>query len=145
LEAPVLLYDGWCRLCSWSVRFILRHESAPTFRFAPLDSETGRSYFGIMQKAQRSVPDSIVVITAVEPVSVLTGGRAVLYILDYMKHPWRDLRIFRILPDKLLDGIYDFIAGHRYRIWGKNDKCLIPDEIKNERTAAPRIQAESEK
>ena len=145
MKAPVLLYDGWCRLCNWSVRFILRYERVPAFRFAPLDSNTGRSYLEIMPKLQSTVPDSIVVITAAEPFSFLTGGRAVLYILKYMKHPWRDLRIFKIFPDTLLNGMYDLIAAHRFKIWGRYDKCLMPDEITYGRTAVPWNQAESEK
>lgn len=115
------------------------------FKFAPLDSETGRSYLAILEKAQKPIPDSIVVITAAEPVSTLTGSSALLYVLDYMKHPWCDLRILRIFPDRLLNRIYDLIAVHRYKIWGKYDKCQIPDIMNNDRVAVPLIQAESEK
>lgn len=34
------------------------------------------------------------------------------------------LRIFFLLPTRLLDAIYDFIAKNRY-LWGKEDKCEV--------------------
>ena len=41
-DLRVVLFDGECGLCAASVRFILRRDPAARFRFAPLQSATGR-------------------------------------------------------------------------------------------------------
>ena len=37
-----ILFDGYCNLCSSSVRFIRRRNSAASFHFIPLQSEAGQ-------------------------------------------------------------------------------------------------------
>ena len=42
-EVPaVILFDGVCNLCNASVRFVLAHDRSDYFRFASLQSATGR-------------------------------------------------------------------------------------------------------
>ena len=42
-EPSVILFDGVCNFCAWSVRFVIARESAAVFRFASLQSEAGRN------------------------------------------------------------------------------------------------------
>ncbi|MBY6269594.1 MAG: thiol-disulfide oxidoreductase, partial [Parageobacillus thermoglucosidasius] len=47
---PIILFDGVCSLCSASVQFIIARDPHAVFRFASLQSETGkalREKFGI--------------------------------------------------------------------------------------------------
>ncbi len=134
METPILLYDGWCVLCNWSVKFLLKHERRPVFRFAPLDSETGRHYLSNFSVSENI--DSIIVVTA-NPRQVLIRAEAVMYVLDYLKWPWYGFRIFRFLPKSFLDNIYDFFARHRYQIWGKYEACMIPTGLSRERLIEP--------
>ena len=39
---PILLYDGVCGLCNWTVQFILRRDGAGVFRFAALQGELAK-------------------------------------------------------------------------------------------------------
>lgn len=32
-DQPLIVFDGVCILCSWSVQFVLRHDRRQTFRF----------------------------------------------------------------------------------------------------------------
>ena len=41
-EHPIVLFDGVCNFCNASVAFLLKHDRAKVFRFASLQSETGR-------------------------------------------------------------------------------------------------------
>lgn len=34
--------------------------------------------------------------------------------------------LFKIVPQKLRDSLYDFIARHRYQWFGKKDVCRLP-------------------
>ena len=39
----IVLFDGVCNFCNWSVNFIIRHDRHDFFRFAPLQSEAGKA------------------------------------------------------------------------------------------------------
>ena len=130
MSDPIILFDGWCVLCSRAVRFILDHEKEPVFRFAPLDSAAGRRYLSEIPDSDKI--DSVVVVTGIEK-EVLIKGAAVVFIVRYLRPPWSWLRILRIFPGAAVDRVYDLIAGHRYRIWGKYDSCVIPDRLIPER------------
>ena len=42
-DAPVLVFDGVCVLCSRWVHFILRHDRDARIRLAPMQSQAGRA------------------------------------------------------------------------------------------------------
>ncbi len=126
METPILLYDGRCVLCNWTVKFIIRHERAPMFRFAPLESNIGQIYRSRNKNYQDI--DSVFIITASQQ-DVLVKSEALMYVLLYMHWPWRGLRILSILPKRFRDMLYDLIARYRYKIWGKYEHCMIPAEI----------------
>lgn len=39
---------------------------------------------------------------------------------------WKLFYIFWLVPKPLRDGVYDFVAKHRYEWFGKRDHCLMP-------------------
>lgn len=139
METPILLYDGNCVLCNWAVKFLIRHERAPVFRFAPLESDIGQKYRS--SKEDYKNIDSIFVITA-DRQAVLVRTEALMYISLYMNWPWRGFRILGILPKGFRDMLYDLIARYRYKIWGEYEHCMIPGEISALRIAG---QADNEK
>ncbi len=69
--------------------------------------------------------DSIVLI---KNDKVFIKSSAVLEILKDLPIGWRVLRIGIILPKVIRDWLYDVIAKHRYRIFGKKDECPIPSK-----------------
>jgi predicted DCC family thiol-disulfide oxidoreductase YuxK len=42
MDRPIILFDGECNLCSWSVRFIVKHDWHGVFQFAALQSPAGQ-------------------------------------------------------------------------------------------------------
>jgi predicted DCC family thiol-disulfide oxidoreductase YuxK len=123
---PVVLFDGVCNLCAGSVRFIVEHERAgivPT-RFAALQSEAGRRELaraGVRDPA--SLGDSIVVI---EDGRVFTRSDAAVRIARRLRAPWRWMRVMRVMPGRVRDWMYEFVARRRYRWFGKRESCLVP-------------------
>jgi len=43
-----------------------------------------------------------------------------------MPSPWRWLGVVGVVPSALLDRGYDLIARHRYRLFGRYERCLLP-------------------
>lgn len=118
----IILFDGICNLCNSSVNFIIDRDKKNLFKFASLQSEAGQS---LLKKhgLNSSEFDSIILIT---------GGKyfgkssAVLRIAKDLNLPWKFFQVFIIIPSPLRDFLYDFIAGNRYKWFGKKDSCRIP-------------------
>lgn len=125
----ILLFDGLCNLCNGSVNFILKRDKVGKFKFTSLQSEIGikltKKYnidTNILARSAGGV-DSIILI---KNNKVFIKSSAVLEILKDMPIGWRVFRIGIFLPKFARDWLYDLIAKHRYRIFGKKDECPIP-------------------
>ena len=124
----VLLYDGSCGLCARSVQFVLRHERAShRLRFATLQGPHGIRALA----AQPSLAgvDSVVWLerSGDGTERALVRSDAVLAVLDYLGGGWRWLaRVGRLVPRLSRDMLYRVVAGHRYRVFGRDGSCLLP-------------------
>lgn len=118
----VILFDGVCRLCQGWSRFIIRYDRHQVFRLAPVQSEQGRAilqYFGLPT-------DHFETMLFVQGGDSFEKSTAFLKIIRLMPYPFRLLFVFRYLPLKLRDWLYDRIALNRYRLFGKYGVCLLP-------------------
>lgn len=125
--ADLILYDGVCGLCNRLNQFVLRRDRADRFRFASLQGPVARELLRRYGRAANDL-DTVYVIpdhgSAAE--RLLSKGRAVAHVLRSLGGVWRAARIFELLPVKLLDALYDFVARRRYRWYGRYDACLRP-------------------
>ncbi len=121
-EPPVILFDAICPLCSANARFILRHDKRRRFRLASMQSEAGAALyrrFGI----DPADPDTLILVE---------GGRArrdsdaVLAIWSGLGWPWRAGAALRIVPARLRDPLYRWVARNRYRWFGRRQACWLP-------------------
>ncbi|MBX7113280.1 MAG: DUF393 domain-containing protein [Myxococcaceae bacterium] len=123
----ILFYDGSCGLCHASVKFVLKHERENNTDFSPLGSEAFRSR---VNEAQRSVlPDSLVVWTS--DGRLLVKSAAVVHLGRRLGGFWKVLaNVGNLLPDFLLDAVYDFIARNRQKVFKKPDGAcpMIPPQ-----------------
>lgn len=118
-----MFYDGGCALCHGLVRFVLAEDRAAGFDFAPLQ---GPTFAAALPPASRAaLPDSVVVRT--ENGEVLTRSAAVLYILARLGGLWRIIAsLSRVVPRRLADAAYDFVARSRNPIFGRvDDRCPV--------------------
>lgn len=125
--APLLLYDGTCGFCNASVQFIIARDRRGTMRFAPLQSDVGAAVIG-RHPALRDI-DSVVYVDGYgtgdgERVSVRSA--AALAICRYLGRPWSLASAGRVVPAVIRDAVYDLIARHRYRFFGRHDSCALP-------------------
>lgn len=119
---PVILFDGVCNLCNASVNFVIDRDPDAVFRFGALQSVEGKK---LLRDAgvNDTWLDSIVLI---DHGHLYTASDAALRIASRMPFPWPAMRIFRIVPRKIRDAVYNWIARNRYRWFGKQDACRIP-------------------
>lgn len=124
---PIVLFDGECHLCDFSVRFILKHERDHAIRFAPLQSDIGRE---LVNADDMAVPDSVVYI---EGERTLFCSDAAIAIATHLKAPWRWAGLIRILPRPVRDPLYRLVASNRYGLFGRKDVCEIPTALTQDR------------
>ena len=55
-----------------------------------------------------------------------TESDAVIKIAGHLDRYRTLAAIFRLLPRPFRDFLYRRVANNRYRIWGKNDSCMLP-------------------
>jgi len=123
----VIVFDGICNLCSWSVRFIIKRDPGGVFHFAPLQSDTGAR---LLDEYGLDAND-------VKTFLLVHGGKAyiksdaALEIIKEFRGCWRVLTILHIIPRSVRDWCYDILASSRYRWFGRKDACMVPtDDIK---------------
>ena len=129
----LVLFDGICGLCARSVRFVLRHDRADQFFYAPLQGETAAAVL-----ARHSIAadlETMIYVTDLDGPGerVFTRSDAALTILDELGGWWKVVAMLRIVPRPVRDTVYRFVARNRYRWFGQHDICQLPAPEQRER------------
>ena len=127
-----ILFDGVCSLCNGFVQFVIRHDAAGYFRFAALQSAAGQALLAAhgQPNLASADPDSVVL---VEAGRVYTHSAAVLRIAGHLGGLWRVAAVGWLLPRTWRDGLYRYVARHRYRWFGRQESCWLPTPALRER------------
>ena len=124
----LLLYDGVCGLCNRFVRFVLAHDHRRRFRFAALQSPVGRDLVAAFGGDPDRLDTVHVVVDYRSPARrVLNRSAAALFVMGRLGWPWRLAAVLRWAPPALRDWLYDRVAAHRYRVFGRQASCPAPD------------------
>jgi predicted DCC family thiol-disulfide oxidoreductase YuxK len=124
----VILYDGVCGLCNRGVRFVLKRDRKGVFRFASLQSSAGREILARHGIAPDAL-DTFYVVRDFELAGerVLSKSSAAIYAAAMLGGVWKSVAMLRVLPPRVRDWLYDTIARHRYRVFGRYDTCPLPE------------------
>lgn len=121
----VLVFDGVCVLCSHWVSFVLRHDRQGLYKFAAMQTATGRDLL-TRHGLNPNDPQSFL---------LLEGGRgytdtdALIRVLKSFDGRWRAMAmLIRLCPRFLRDALYRTIARNRYKLFGRHDVCTVPSE-----------------
>jgi len=126
---PLIVFDGDCVLCSRTMRLILRLDKKQRFRFATAQGEIGQGLYRHL-----GLPTD-----RFETYLLITDGRiyqrstAVAQIAKRLGWPWKTGAALAIIPRPIRDALYNLIARHRYRIFGRSTACGIADPALRER------------
>lgn len=122
-DGPIIVFDAVCVLCCANAQFLLRHDRAGIFRLASMQGEVGTELyrsFGIDPQN----PDTLIVVDSGQ---VLRDSDAVLAIYGGLGWPWRAALLIKLVPRRLRDPLYRWVARNRYRIFGRRESCWMPD------------------
>jgi len=120
----IILYDGLCIFCNKWVYFIIKHDKNKVFKFAPIQSNKGKS---ILKKIGANIEnmDTIYVIKANGLYTKFKASSYALYSVNKYFIFLYSLNF--IFPKKFLDFFYDVLGSRRYKIFGKYASCPLPD------------------
>ncbi|PRO66935.1 thiol-disulfide oxidoreductase DCC family protein [Alkalicoccus urumqiensis] len=123
MPTHILLFDGECELCDRSVRSILQLDKKEQFQFASLQSEAGSR---LRKETNTEDIDSVVLLRADGRVFIRSD--AALETAALLGWPAKAAAIFKWLPRFVRDPVYNWIAEHRFQLFGKKSVCGIPSK-----------------
>jgi predicted DCC family thiol-disulfide oxidoreductase YuxK len=121
-RGPILLFDGVCNFCNWSVQFVIDRDRSGEFRFASLQSEVGRAL--LQQHGLGDLPLSTMVL--IDEGKAYLDSEGVLRTARRLGGALALLAPFLAVPRALRDPLYRAFARNRYRLFGTSDRCLLP-------------------
>lgn len=117
----LILFDGACVFCSSWVQFVIARDREKRFRFTPVQSPYGSA---LAARLGISIENP-------ETNAAVFGGRAyfksdaALEVLSRLPR-WSWAQVLKGAPQPSRDGVYDWIARRRYRLFGRADTCMVP-------------------
>jgi predicted DCC family thiol-disulfide oxidoreductase YuxK len=124
----IVLYDGVCGLCNRAVQFLLKRDRFDRLRFASLQSDLAAGLLkrhGVDPKGLDTV--YAVLNYGMPDETLLAKGDAFLFFAKAIGGIWSVARAGKIIPRPVRNWLYDFIARHRYQVFGKSESCMLPD------------------
>ncbi len=118
-DEMIILYDGYCVLCSAFGRWLRKH-LGPEVSMKALQSVEGLA----LLKEKGFSPEKVDEIIVLLPERVITGSDAILFILTKARGFWHWVGLFlKPVPHRLISWVYRIIARNRYHWFGKHNHC----------------------
>ncbi len=125
---PIVLYDGVCGLCNRAVQFLLKRDRRDRLRFASLQSDFAATLLKRHGVDHKDLDTIYVVLDQGEAREALVAkSDAILLFAKAIGGVWNTARFGKIIPRPIRNWLYDFVARHRYQVFGKYDACMLPD------------------
>lgn len=121
-DKPIIVFDGFCSLCSGWAAFVLRHDKHAGFRLLTAQSELGEAlyrHYGLDPQDYETnilIEDGVAWFKSESSIRMLAG----------LGWPWRGAAALRVLPAGFRDWLYDRVAFNRLRLFGKRSTCYLP-------------------
>ena len=115
-------------MCNAWVKFVLKRDKKKKFRFASLQDfvTSNPEYLNppvILSEVE--IPESVIYI---RDKKIYYKSSAALRILSDMGGLYRLFYVLLIFPLFFRNFVYDVISHNRYKMFGKKDSCMIPDQ-----------------
>jgi predicted DCC family thiol-disulfide oxidoreductase YuxK len=121
--ARLMVYDGYCPLCSGWAQFTARHPTEPPFTHVTMQSEAGRA----LLTRHGIDPDDPATFLVLDGEKVLTDSDAAIQVMTTLGGPWRAMALARLIPKRWRDALYRVLARNRYRWFGRRAVCHVPE------------------
>lgn len=128
-DKALMVFDGYCGLCTHSVQFTLRHDQEGQFRFLPAQTALGDAlyrHYGLN-------PGSYETFILLDKGHAYFASDAAIKIFRMLGFPWSLASALQIIPKPLRDWAYLAMAHNRMRFFGRKSTCYLPSPDTAER------------
>jgi predicted DCC family thiol-disulfide oxidoreductase YuxK len=122
MEKIVIVFDGFCVLCNNYVSWVANRNPNKNIFFTNFDSNYIKNNF-----PQLKLGDTIFIIR--EDNKILKRSKAIKFCFKFIRLNYFLKTLIKISPNFLLDIFYRIIAANRYKLFGKNKICSVPEGI----------------
>lgn len=119
----IILFDGVCNLCDAAVQFVIKYDKKDEFRFVTLESELGQKILIHIGISTTNI-DSIILYNP--GIAYYYKSTAALEIARNLGGFFHFGTVFVIIPTRIRNYLYDYIAKNRYKWYGKKETCMLP-------------------
>ncbi|MFH1052732.1 MAG: DCC1-like thiol-disulfide oxidoreductase family protein [bacterium] len=122
---PLIIFDGYCNLCSSTVQFVIKEDKKKIFNFLP--SEFASVNLILTKFHLTEIKDKSIILCDKE--KVYLGSTAILKILIRFGGYYKFFAyLMFIIPKPIRDFVYYFISRNRYKWFGKRESCFLVEE-----------------
>lgn len=122
-QQQVIFFDGVCNLCEGTVQFLLKKNKKKNLLFASLQGKSGQqmlAQYGLSQNDFNSF-------VFIENGKLYQRSTGALRVAKYLPGLWPLMfYIFILVPPLIRDGVYNYVAKHRFAWYGKKNACWLP-------------------
>jgi predicted DCC family thiol-disulfide oxidoreductase YuxK len=118
----IIVFDGTCVLCSGWTAYLLRRDRARRFRFATTQSGAGRS----LLRSHGISAENPSTFLLLHSGRAYVASDAVIHMFALIGGPWRAAAVAQVIPKRVRDSLYAFVARNRYRWFGRRASCFVP-------------------
>ncbi|MDE1468300.1 thiol-disulfide oxidoreductase DCC family protein [Aurantiacibacter sp. D1-12] len=112
---PLFIFDNVCVLCSGGVSFIMKHDHKGLINFTSAQGELGDAI------ARHYAVDWDDTYLFLRNGKLTTKSDGYFEVARELGGWWKVFLLFRVVPRPLRDWVYDMVARHRYRWFGKTE------------------------
>jgi predicted DCC family thiol-disulfide oxidoreductase YuxK len=121
-DRPVIVFDGHCVFCSGWAGFVLRHDRAGRYRLLRAQSALGAALYRHYGLDPVDYQTNILLANG----RIWLKSEGSIRMTEGLGLPWSLVRVLRLIPRRLRDALYEFVARNRFRIAGRREVCYVP-------------------
>ena len=122
-DRPIIIFDGYCALCSGWAQFVLRHDRQGRYRLLAAQSPLGQALYVHYGLDPQDYETNILIADGL----AWFKSEGSIRMAEGLGLPWSLARGFRVLPLAWRDWLYAALARNRLRLFGKRETCFLPD------------------
>jgi predicted DCC family thiol-disulfide oxidoreductase YuxK len=128
-DKPLIVFDGYCGLCSRLVQFTLRRDPAARYRFLPAQTALGDALY-LHYGLDPSFYETFILL---RDGRAYFASEAAIELVRDLGFPWSLAPLLRVVPKVVRDWLYLRVAHNRMRFFGRTEACYMPSSANADR------------
>lgn len=120
MKKDIIVFDGLCVMCNSFFKWVLKNDKDDKYLFANIQSN--------FYKKNMDINKSIDSIILIKENNIFYESEAIKYILKDLDKFFLLRLVLNVTPKFISNFFYKIIANNRYKIFGKKDKCELPNK-----------------